>query len=584
MTETIGAPVSWRKAILSASTAIGLVATAASAGLTQLVAARVGYHPGLGDPVFIYGDTPIYWPWLWWQWMHAPWASYAKQTFDMVRSLLLLGAIGSAFGGLRWLAMRRRRPRSTPDIHGSARWATRADVERSGLIGVPEGRSIYLGEWTDEHGQRHALRDGGASHVAGIAPTRSGKGVSWVLPTLFTWFESLIVNDEKGELIAITRNWLQSKGVAVHRWQPGSSTRCEARYNFLDSIRVGTDYEVSDAQNIALMLVDTEGKGLDDKDPHWRKTAYSLLSGLCLFARLNDPKASLATVAAAISDPGKSITELFEEMTASDNLFVAQAGQIILSKPEKERGSVISTVATAVELFRDPVVIKNTSDSTFRIIDLVDADNPAALFLVTPGTDLLRLRALKRLLIAAIFRTLLSRELEFQGGQPLPPYKHKLLGVFDEFPSDGRQDIVEAAVPKCAGHGIRLMLIMQDREQLRAVYGQHESILANCHVRMALAPNSPDTAEWISRMTGETTIVQEAISESGKRVGAMTNVNRSIREVKRRLMTPDEVMRLPMTHDDEPGEMLIFAAGCPPIKATQTPYYLDPTFSERAAI
>jgi type IV secretion system protein VirD4 len=132
---------------------------------------------------------------------------------------------------------------------------------------------------------------------------------------------------------------------------------------------------------------------------------------------------------------------------------------------------------------------------------------------------------------------------------------------------------------------------MQDMSQLWGAYGKNESITSNCHVRIAYAPNRVETAEWLSRMVGTATIVKEDITTSGKRFGAvLTQVAKTYRQVQRPLLTADEIMRLgsPRKAANDliavPGEMLIFVAGHAPILGTQSLYFLDPVFSERAKL
>ncbi len=152
-------------------------------------------------------------------------------------------------------------------------------------------------------------------------------------------------------------------------------------------------------------------------------------------------------------------------------------------------------------------------------------------------------------------------------------------------------DVFESALAYIAGYGMKAYLICQDVQQLYKSYTNYESIISNCHVRVAYAPNKVETAEWMSKMTGIATVVKEQVSTSGKRFGmVLEQVSRSYQEVQRPLMTADEIMRLPGPKKDakgdilEPGEMLVFVAGQPVIRGRQILYFLDPTFSERSKI
>jgi type IV secretory pathway TraG/TraD family ATPase VirD4 len=95
-------------------------------------------------------------------------------------------------------------------------------------------------------------------------------------------------------------------------------------------------------------------------------------------------------------------------------------------------------------------------------------------------------------------------------------------------------------------------------------------------------------------MTGTTTISKASYNYSGSRFApVMAHVNASVDHVERPLMTPDEVLRLKTPRKTGagsseriigPGQMLIFVSGHHPILGTQMLYFLDPVFTERAAI
>jgi type IV secretion system protein VirD4 len=268
---------------------------------------------------------------------------------------------------------------------------------------------------------------------------------------------------------------------------------------------------------------------------------------------------------------------------------VAAAARDMLNRPEQERGSVLSSAMSYLSIYRDPLVRKNTARCDFRIRDLMDHQHPVSLYLVVRPADKDRLKPVMRLLINQIVRVLVRDELKFKNGNQVAAHAHRLLLMLDEFPSFGRLEVFQEALAYIAGYGIKAYLIMQDISQLYGAYGQDESILSNCHVRVAFAPNKVETAEWLSKMTGQTTVTVEEISTSGARFGAvLQNVSRSYQTVSRPLLTPDECMRLQGPVKDghgqiqEPGDLLIFAAGHAPIYGTQMLYFTDPVFSQRA--
>jgi type IV secretion system protein VirD4 len=261
------------------------------------------------------------------------------------------------------------------------------------------------------------------------------------------------------------------------------------------------------------------------------------------------------------------------------------------NRPDEERGSVLSTAMSFLSLYRDPLIAKNVSQSDFRILDLMNHEKPVSLYLIVRAEDKDRMKPLMRLIINQLVRVLLRPEITYAGGRPQMPHRHRMLLMLDEFPSYGKLEVFQEALAYIAGHGIKAYLIMQDIAQLWGAYSRDESIISNCHVRVAYAPNKIETADWLSRMTGTATIVKEDITTSGGRFSAvLSNVSRTYHQISRPLATPDEVMRLKSPMKDErdvitePGDMLVFVAGHPPILGTQSLYFRDPVFSARAAI
>ena len=585
-----------RTALLGSASLIACVG-ALSCAATQFAAWRVGYHPALGAPLFGH----VYAPWSWIEWQQASWAPHARATFKIIDSGLMSIAALGIVAALAISSARRRRPIKHEGVHGTARFQSELEIRRSGLLPV-SGRphaGVYVGGWTDAKRRIHYLRHDGPEHCIVVAPTRSGKGVGNILPTLLSWPASGLIYDEKGELWALTAGWRAQQATnTVIRWEPGAVTG-SAGFNFLEEVRLGTPHEVADAQNIAQMICDPNGDGIEGKD-HWGKTSFDLLSAVILHvmykARAAKKTANLADVAFALSDPDENSDALWEEMRSNRHLpsgshaVVAAAGRDQLDRPERERGSVLSSAKTYLTLVKDPIIAANTRHSDFRIMDLMNHERPVSLYVVTRGGDKERLRPLVRLLLTMAMRQLMGVELQYRQGQPLMPHRHRLLMMLDEFPSLGRLQIIQDALPKCAGYGIKAFLAAQNREQLFNAYGQHQSVTGNCHIRIVYAANEWETAEWISRMVGNTTIVKEDVTESGTRFGPLKNVSRTYHEVSRPLLTPDEIMGLRKPRKDdqgriaESGEMVVFVAGERPILGTQILYFMDPVFARRAAI
>ncbi|MBA2710171.1 MAG: type IV secretory system conjugative DNA transfer family protein [Tatlockia sp.] len=562
----------------------------------------------------------LYWPWsivLWWQ-----------QAYDYYpRQCTTAGSMGAmvSASGLLGCALAKRVGANSSKInetlHGSARWADAEDLKNSSLLHNNKG--VYVGAWIDLKGQLQYLRHNGPEHILTLAPTRSGKGVSLVLPTLLSWPHSVVITDLKGELWEMTAGWRKTYAKnKVIRFEPASLN--SARWNPIDAIRLSSDYEVGDAQNLGTLIVDPEGKGLVT---HWQKTSQALLIGLILHAvyklKVEGIPAHFPSIDAMLANQNLSIADLLTEMTQYPHVegkthpVVYASARDMIDRPEEEAGSVLSTLKSFLALYRCPIIARNVSASDFDIKDLMRHDSPVSLYIVTKPGDKVRLQPLVRVMLNMIVRTL-ADDLQFERVLPkrsrlqkwlerfkfiapaIPEvktkktYKHRLLAMIDEFPTLGKLDILQESLAFVAGYGIKFYLICQDLNQLKSHesgYGPNESITSNCHIQNAFPPNRLETADHLSKLTGLTTIVKEQITTSGKRTSMMLNqVSRTFQEVQRPLLTADECMRLPGPIKDgedqikEAGDMIIYLAGFPMIYGKQALYFNDPQFKARAAV
>lgn len=583
----------------------GVTTVCSSQVATQVFAYAFEYQDVLGESFY-----HLYAPWSIITWA-GDWYALYPDIFIRAGSAGMLTMTVGLVGLALYKTIASNTSRANNYLHGSARWADRKDIEAAGLLpkhrsvidvvtGADVSRSdgVYVGGW-EVDGKFYYLRHNGPEHVLTYAPTRSGKGVGLVVPTLLSWPHSCVITDLKGELWALTSGWRKKHAKnRVLKFEPASTTG-SIDWNVLDEIRIGTDYEVGDVQNLSTLIVDPDGKGLIS---HWQKTSFSLLVGVILHAlykaKNEGGTTSLPKIDAMMADPDQDSGELWMEMATYKHVdgvnhpAVGSAGRDMMDRPDDERGSVLSTAKSYLSLYRDPVVAGNISSSGFRIKDLMNHDDPVSLYIVTQPNDKARLRPLVRILINMIIR-LLADEMSFVNGRPVQNYKHRLLAMLDEFPSLGKLDIVAESLAFVAGYGIKCYLICQDLNQLKSrdSYGPDETITSNCHVQNAYPPNRIETADHLSRLTGQTTVVKEQITTSGRRTAAMMGqVSRSMQEVQRPLLTPDECLRMPGPKKNQSGEivnagdMVIYVAGYPTIYGKQPLYFTDPVFAARASI
>jgi len=530
----------------------------------QWTANALGYSPRLGDPWFVFADTPIYHPWRFFGWWYS-FEAYAPEVFNRGGQIAGAGGIACVFVAITCAVLRSREAKNVT-TYGSSRWAKKREIRRAGLL-TDDG--VFLGQMPGTY-----LRHDGPEHVMAFAPTRSGKGVGLVIPTLLSWRHSAVIHDIKGENWDLTSGW-RSKFSRVVRFDP---THPETlRYNPLLEVRKGRD-EVRDVQNIADILVDPDG-GLERRN-HWDKTAHSLLVGAILHVLYAEADKSPAGVAELLSTPSRSFRATLEHMLRTNHLgtdehprvhpVVAQSARELLNKSENERSGVLSTALSFLTLYRDPTVARATSACDWKIEDLVASERPVSLYLVVPPSDISRTRPLVRLILNQIGRRLTE---DHRGPDA---DRRQVLFMLDEFPALGRLDFFETALGYMAGYGLRAFLIAQSLNQISKAYGPENAILDNCHVRVAFASNDERTAKRISDALGSTTELRAMKNYAGHRLAPwLSHVMVSRQETARQLLTPGEVMQLPA--DDE----IVMVAGAPPIRAKKLRYYADRNFTAR---
>lgn len=601
--------------------------------VTQYTAWQFRFHPALGTPAMVLDRTRLYWPWsilIWiFRYFRPDSSPEVLSVIKTAQMMLAAGAMGAIIFPVAYVFRRTRKLQDERnDLHGSAHWADAEEIEAAGILPTPANiGGVMLGAVDvpvkhpgfnpfRSNTKTVYLRHSGPEHILVFAPTRSGKGVGIVIPTLLSWSESVLVHDIKGENWALTSGFRER--VLKQRCLRFSPSEIEsARFNPLSEIRLD-DNLVKDVQNVSTMIVDPDGKGLQD---HWAKTGFDLMTGVIIFVLVSDEldgsQRNLSTVQAILSDGGP-VRELAERLAANKDTdadekakiaegfravmeyirdtgyekigaghctdvelvawkTASQAAQSFLNKASNEASGVLSTALSFLSLYRDPIVAANTSVSDFTIESLMQ--RRTSLYLVVPPSDKDRLKPLLRLVINQVVRRL-TEKMEFDDtGASKSRFPHKMLLLIDEFPALGKLEIFEEALAFVAGYGLKALLITQDLSQLTKAYSKDESIMSNCHIRIAFAPNKIETAELLSKMSGASTVAHTQRNYSGSRLSVVLNhVSTNEQLSQRSLLTPDETMRIP------PADELVFVAGHAPVYCQKIIYYRDPTMVQRQSM
>jgi Type IV secretory system Conjugative DNA transfer len=334
------------------------------------------------------------------------------------------------------------------------------------------------------------LIDASSAPVAVLGPCRSGKGVSVLVPSLLTWRGSAIVIDVQGELHSLTSRWRGAGLGGTVRRVDFDSRHSPDSYNFLAEIRTGTPHELGDIEALAEALL---GAG-----PFEGSHAHAALVMLIAATREELPDASLADVLATLVNPAKFNTALkrFRDGPVATDLDraanLAAAAYERLNEPAQTL--VRQRIEASMGIFGDAAVAHNTASSSFTLDDLQGTDRPTTIYVAFSPSSGARLRPLLRAVLAQFVRSSTA-------DHPAPGSPGILMAL-DAFTTLGRLEFLESALGYLPGYGVKPLLVIEDLSQLRAVYGESQTIWTQCGVRTVLPVNDHDTAVALATEIG----------------------------------------------------------------------------------
>jgi type IV secretion system protein VirD4 len=567
---------------------------------TQRFCKLVGYDPGwVGEPFhiiqigeFIY---PLYSPLLIFYWT----LMYYKQTdihHLLYNAYKVIGYTSISAVAFYFFVEFILMKYLAQNIFGTARWGTKKDLEKAGLLQKKGG--VVLGQLADAkvfaaydqikdsvilHLKKAAqkIMQSGIYNTVLSAPTRSGKGVSSVIPTQLSYPGSVIVLDFKGENFNYTSGF-RSKFGKVYRWEPTGDKG--HHFNPMMEIRPGED-AYSDANLMADILTTPASGGGNATSEHFQTGAKDFLTAVILHCLCSDwknkslPGCREFLAQGDPTDPNnkKYIYDLMINSDHGDEIIhqaVVEGATAQRNRPDDEGGSMLSTVNNALAVFADAKIKRNTWNSEFYIDEFAETKVPISLYLTIQYSDVQRIAPLIRMFI-----TLFARR--FTGGETSATnrkFKVPLLFILDEFDKLGKMDELEMNMGIHNGFGIHYFLIFQSLNQLNKIYTKDHSFLAHCRNSIIYAPGSGEyeSAELISKILGKESISRTNISYSGgKAQVGYSNKNISSQDQERNLMNADEIMKLPL------DQFILLCQGLPPYIGVKNVYYEDPIFKSR---
>ena len=444
-------------------------------------------------------------------------------------------------------------------LHGAARFASEREIKRHGFrsaTGIVVGRK----------GGRF-LTFGGSEHVLVEAPTRSGKGTGIVIPNLLTWQGSVVVLDVKRENYDASAGFRAHHGQQVYLFNPTDRHGCTARYNPLAYIdRSDPDDVIIELQKIATMLFVAPERG----EAFWANGARTGFAGVgAWLAETSDEPMTMGAIYRYLTEG--DARSFFKKQLANPKLGLSTGCRTALADfaggSDNSFADIKKTITNVLGLWLNPLVDAATSASDFDLRDLRKLH--ISIYLGVSPDELDRIAPLYNLLFQQLI-DLNVRELP-DDTTPVP-----VLVILDEFARLGRASVIASAFSYVAGYGIRLLPVIQSRSQLRGVYGEHvaDEIVANCGVEVAFTPKELRVANELSDRIGY--IGQESVTKSLTINGLLANRSKSISELRRALLLPQELMQFPT------DKLILLRGGIPPIIGTKIAYFSSRFFKSRA--
>ena len=477
-------------------------------------------------------------------------------------SLLALAIV--LVGASAWAWPRRRA------LHGDARFASRADIARAGLLGA-EG--IILGR----RGRR-CLMLAGQQGVALAAPPRAGKGTGVVVPNALNWPGSLVCVDIKRENWTITAGYRAAGRQACYLFDPFAEDRKTARWNPFSYVSPDPQRRLNDLQRIAEMLYPDP----PNVDPFWTASARSLFLGIALylFETPSLPTTIGEVLRQGMANDDEGFGQHWKRLIQGRNSGTRPLSSActrslydVIDLAPVTASSIRKTFTSRLDLWLNPILDDATAESDFDLREL--RKRPMSIYVGVNPDDLHRLRPVLNLFFQQAIG-LQTRELPERN----PALRYQVMMLLDEFTALGRIPIIAEAISYLPGYNVRVVLVIQTPAQLREVYGIHNSevMLKSLAARIVFAPKDYPDAREISDELGFTTVKARTLSRPasvsfegrGRRSRSL-----SISEQRRALLLPQEIKELGTE------EAIVFYEGLRPIRCRKIRYFADRRFRRR---
>jgi type IV secretion system protein VirD4 len=464
----------------------------------------------------------------------------------------------AVYGGAKWMSMKEAQ-RLFPHAGGIV-VGERYRVDRDNVSAM-----MFLADRSETWGAggRSPLLcfDGsfGSSHGIVFAGSGGFKTTSVTIPTALKWGGGLVVLDPSSEVAQMTIEHRRKAGRKVIVLDPADPAN---GFSALDWIgRYGGTKE-EDIVAVATWLMTDSARQISARDDFFRASALQLLTALiadvCLSGHTEEKCQTLRQVRANLSEPEPKLRERLTQIhQQSKSAFVKENVAVFVNMTPETFSGVYANAVKETHWLSYPNYAALVSGDAFSPDDL--ADGGTDIFVALNLKVLDAHPGLARVIIGALMNAIYNRNGQVAG---------KTLFLLDEVARLGYLRILETARDAGRKYGLTLIMIFQSIGQMREAYGGRDATskwFESASWISFAAINDPDTADYISKRCGDTTVEVDQVSRSSRMSGS--SHTRSKQLSRRPLILPDEVMRM------RSDEQIVFTAGNPPLRCGRAAWF-----------
>ncbi|KPF42633.1 Ti-type conjugative transfer system protein TraG [Rhizobium sp. AAP43] len=399
----------------------------------------------------------------------------------------------------------------------------------------------------------------GSSHGIVFAGSGGFKTTSVTVPTALKWGGSLIVLDPSNEIAPMVMEHRKQANRQFIVLDPKSSL---TGFNALDWIGSHGGTKEEDVAAVASWIMSDTGRAPGVRDDFFRASGLQLLTAMiadvCLSGHTDKQNQTLRQVRTNLSEPEPKLRGRLQEIyDNSQSDFVRENVAAFVNMTPETFSGVYANAIKETHWLSYPNYAALVSGSDFETDALGDGDTDVFI-----NVDLKTLEThagLARVIIGSFLNAIYNRNGAMKG---------RTLFLLDEVARLGYMRVLETARDAGRKYGITLTMIYQSLGQLRETYGGRDASskwFESASWISFAAINDPETADYISRRCGMTTVEIDQVSRSFQSRGSSRT--RSKQLAARPLIQPHEVLRM------RTDEQIVFTAGNPPLRCGRAMWF-----------